>query len=219
MRHKEFKFRVTEFEDDVLEEVNEKLRVKREEREEREGKERKVRRELKNRRGEGVVGGLPQWVDSGVEVYDPSKFSYMVEEKKEDAAPDWATGDLDGGKGEGGKVNVGKRDLEFESEMLEMEIKRIEKEERDLLGLREDEQLSQIHQCEDIDQKETITLSKRPQIEVEIDRPEADYQTFKQLFNYLECQHCVESIDRMEHMLNFEGGLTVFKKLADDILS
>lgn len=100
-----------------------------------------------------------------------------------------------------------------------MEIQRIEQEERDLLGLREGEELLGIHQSQEIENEQPIFLGKRTEIfDTEIHQSEVDFNTFKKFFNFLNCEKCIENIDRIEEMGN-RRDLTVFRKLADEIFN
>lgn len=206
LSQKEYKFKIKKFEKKYLDKINEKLLKKKNEREENKTNEKKNIYDI------GSQGILPKWMSAEVEIYDNSKFNFYKEKKEENSQKSSKT-----------KTNKTKieneKDLEFESEMLEMEIKRLEKEERDLLGLREGEELAEIHNDENIEKDKDVFIGKREQMEYDYEQPQADFKTFSKLFNFLECSKCIENIDQIEELFNRKGEVTIFKKLIDDIFN
>ena len=124
----------------------------------------------------------------------------------------------------------------FEYEMLMLEIERMEKEERDLLGLNKGEQLSALHYDEQIDEENLIVIGKR-EIEtmkyftedegvtkkhkIEYVESKADFDSFRRLFMLMEDQFLVENMERIEYLREgySQNKRTIFLSLVTDHLS
>jgi hypothetical protein len=128
----------------------------------------------------------------------------------------------------------------FEYESIMMEIKRIEEEERELLGLRKGEKLSIFHYDDSIDQENEVYLKKRsessPMINMQnrdtdnfvhesldSERSESkestlDYSTFKELFMMMENSTLVENFERLDHLEQPICSHGVFLKLIKQYL-
>ena len=241
----------------LIDGINERLRAKKTELEAEEKKVKsEMRRGVKRHQD---VDKLMSWVDIETALFDEGNFRYFGENQQNSEIGDFGgilggsdcveqVGDaydapdkalerrgVDTGlkSAQNGRNKGSEKEriegLKFEQEMIEMEIERLEKEERELLGLRKGEKLSEIHflgSKADTNGEQIITLGKRLEPEsgsggpdehpvndstearlnigteskFEENQVEASFEDFKRLVGFLECPRCVENFERIQFM-------------------
>lgn len=224
-----YQWNFEDWSEDKMKSINKKLKAKKLEIEAENEKN-------KDEKIEKVV--LPSWIDAEIEHLNADRFHYQESEKpkspKSAKIVSKSVPKIDEKIEENEDQNEGKK---FEYEMLMMEIERLEKEERDLLGLKKGEQLSALHFSEQIDQENEIFIGKRSEGQMSSELTsepikqlktgsnimeeayEADFESFKELFMMMQDPLLVENMERIDHLRPNLEKPSIFLSLVNDHLS
>lgn len=240
-----YQWKFEDWDESKLEEINSKLREK---------KKLIEAEHKKTKEDKSIVEKveLPSWIDAEVQHINADKFKFKTRKheqaktvekrpKKFIEPQNEPISDLPQAADATNNTEEHIEQKKFEYEMLMMEIERLEKEERDLLGLKKGEQLSALHfDCNGEDNDSRPLIGKRVTINAQIENEpqkqlkkshvetnsnefQADFETFKQLFMMMENPFLVENMERVHHLQitpesNSTAHNSVFLSLVDEHL-